>query len=43
MLSVNLCAQYGLFNRAIGIVRDIIFSVNTEPPGLPGVLIVEMV
>ena len=31
MLSVNLCVQYGLFNKAMGIVRDIIFKVNTNP------------
>ena len=41
MLSVNLCVQYGLFNGAMGIVRDILYKDNTKPPGLPDVVLVE--
>ena len=42
MLSVNLCVQYGLFNGAMGTIKDILFGAGKGPSNaLPEVILVE--
>ena len=41
MLTMNLCTILGLCNGATGVVIDIVFETNTQPPDLPIAVIVK--
>ena len=41
MLTMNLCTILGLRNSATGVVIDIVFETNTQPPDLPIAVIVK--
>ena len=41
VLTLNLCTSLGLCNGATGVVIDIVFQTNTQPPDLPTSVLVQ--